>query len=141
MLSRVNTTIATALVVSACAFASACAAGLADGVPGVGTPGAGFIGGPLTVDGPLVVAGPLTVGGPAEIHGAVRARSITVGGPVQALYPTGEPEGQLGQTMTGSMYVGGPLTVNGPLTVDGKLTVGGPLKAEVTEPYDASVTE
>ncbi|HYL58736.1 MAG TPA: hypothetical protein VEU51_07685 [Candidatus Acidoferrales bacterium] len=139
MLSRFGTTIATVVVVSA--FASACAAGLTDGVPGVGTPGAGFIGGPLTVDGPLVVEGPLTVGGPAEVHGGVRARSLAVGGPVQAVYPKGEPPGQIGQTMTGSMYVGGPLTVNGPLTVDGKLTVGGPLKTEVTEPYDASVTE
>ena len=139
MPSRFSTTLATVMVVSA--IASACAAGLADGVPGVGTPGAGFIGGPLTVDGPLVVEGPLTIGGPAEVHGVVRARSLVVGGPVQALYPKGEPEGQLGQTMTGSIHVGGPLTVNGPLTVDGKLTVGGPLRAEVTEPYDATVTE
>jgi len=88
------------------------------------------IGGPLDVNGPLRVRGNLYIGGPATVHGQVRARWITVGGPRDASLPTGEPVGPKGQLFQNTLAVGGPLTVQGPLIVDGRLVVGGPLYSE-----------
>ena len=88
------------------------------------------IGGPLDVDGPLRVRGNLYIGGPATVHGHVQARSITVGGPRDASFPTGEQAGPKGQLYESNLAVGGPLTVQGPLIVDGRLVVGGPLYSE-----------
>jgi len=88
------------------------------------------IGGPLNVNGPMRVRGNLWVGGPATVHGAVRAREMTIGGTIDTSLPTGEKPGPSGQAFAKSLAVGGPLTVEGPLMVDGALVVGGPLKAE-----------
>jgi cytoskeletal protein CcmA (bactofilin family) len=88
------------------------------------------IGGPLAVAGPLRVQGDLRVGGPATIHGPVRARALTIGGPVKTTLPRGEPPGPAGQSFATSLAVGGPLTVQGPLIVEGALIVGGPLTSE-----------
>jgi len=96
------------------------------------------IGGPLTVDGPMTVRGSLTVGGPTNVHGAVAAQKMLVGGPVTTTFPQGERPGLAGQTVSGDLIIGGPLTVNGPLVVDGTLKVDGPLRTEVSANSETS---
>lgn len=115
-------------IASLCAVSASCTLwGRAGSVHG------SYIGGPLTVEGPFMVQGPLTIGGPATVHGAVRARQLIVGGPVDTTLPSEHP-GRAGQSVAGPLFIGGPLTVHGPLLVDGTLKVGGPLVTEATAP-------